>query len=307
MQSAYDRPLAPARYRNLVTQDDCEGDALWFAMDVRPRPCFTWDLIRDILSFQDSFANGVSTNRPRCLVFASATSGIFSLGGDLSLFQTVIERQDRTMLRQYARDCVTVLHNHLYARDVVTVSVLEGDALGAGLESALSSDVVIAERGVNAGFPEVLFNLVPGHGALFLVARRIGMRAAERMIHDGNVYTAEQLYEMGLIDVLVEKGEGRAAVRELLTSQRKSWNAFHSLQQIKRLHQPVSHEALSASAEIWVDAAMRLSKRDLRMMERLVRAQERRIGQPAGDTAAEPNRLPSPVGAVMPVLAALSA
>lgn len=304
MQSAYDRALAPARFRNLVTYEDCEGDALWFAMNVRPRPCFTWDLIRDILSFQEALAHDASGSRARCLVFASATPGIFSLGGDLSLFQTVIERQDRAMIGQYARDCVTVLHNHLYAPDVVTVSVLEGDALGAGLESALSSDIVIAERGINAGFPEVLFNLVPGHGALFLVARRIGLRAAERMVRDGNVYTAEQLHDMGLVDILVEKGEGRGAVRELLASQRKSWNAFHALQQIKRLHQPVTHEALSASAEIWADAAMRLSKRDLRMMERLVRAQARRLGQLGAEEAAEADQ---PAMPLTPLRAAVSA
>lgn len=304
MQSAYDRAFAPARYRNLVTHQDGEGESLWFAMNVQPRPCFTWDLIRDILSFQETFAREGSAARPRCLVFASATPGIFSLGGDLSLFQTVIEGQDRAMLAQYARDCVTVLHNHLYAPGVVTVSVLEGDALGAGLESALSSDIVIAERGITAGFPEVLFNLVPGHGALFLAARRIGMAAAERMIRDGNVYTAEQLHAMGLVDILVDKGEGRGAVRELLSSQRRSWNAFHALQQIKRLHQPVTHEALTASAEIWVDAAMRLSKRDLRMMERLVRAQERRLGQPAAGDTVERD---VPAVPAIPRLAAVSA
>jgi DSF synthase len=212
-------------------------------------------------------------------VFASQSPGLFSLGGDLALFRSVIETQDRETLTRYAEDCVSILHNHLNTPETVTVSLLEGDALGAGFESALSSDIIIAERGVRAGFPEVLFNLVPGHGAFYLLARRIGAKAAERMILEGNVHSAEELHALGLIDILVDKGEGRRAIRALLANERKSWNAFCALQHIKRHHLPVTHEALSASARIWVDAAMRLTDRNLRMMERLVHAQERRLGQ----------------------------
>jgi DSF synthase len=269
------------RYENLNTYRDVDGEVQYFAMDVRPRPCFTWGVMRDILAFQQRFtANPAGA---RCLVLASDNPNFFSLGGDLSLFQTLIEKNDRETLAQYAADCVDALHNHLTLSvpGIVTVSLLEGDTLGAGFETALSSDVVIAERGVRLGFPEVLFNLVPGHGAFYLLARRIGPRAAEALIHNGQVHTAEELHAQGLIDILVDKGQGRQAVRDLLDSNRKTWNAYCALQHIKRHHQPVTREALSASAAIWVDAAMRLTSRNLRMMERLVNAQQKRINTTA--------------------------
>src|SRR6185436_4133097 len=177
-------------FKNLVVSHDADGDAVFMSMDVRPRPCFTWDTIRDLVAFQKRFAMGVrqGVTQARCLVWASESTGIFSLGGDLSLFQSLIEARNREALAQYAEDCVDALYNHLSMSNVVTVSVVEGDALGAGLEVALSSDIVIAERGTRAGFPEVLFNLIPGHGAFYLLARRIGTRAAEKMIRDGNVH-----------------------------------------------------------------------------------------------------------------------
>lgn len=302
MQPVYSFGLNRARYDNLLTFTDNDGQALWWSMDVRPRPCFSWPLIRDILEFQKSFA--AATTRPLCVVMASETPGIFSLGGDLSLFHSSIENQDHVRLGQYAEDCVSAIYNLQNTPGAVTVAVLEGDALGAGLESALSNDIVIAERGVRVGFPEVLFNLVPGHGAYYLVARRAGMQVADKLIQQGNVHSVEELHELGLIDILVDKGQGRTAVRELIESKKRCWNAFYALQQIKRHHQPISREALSASAKIWVEAAMRLTKRNLRMMEHLIRAQERRAGidpektvVEARDVAPRVERVPMAAGA----------
>jgi DSF synthase len=50
-------------------------------------------------------------------------------------------------------------------RDVTTIALVQGDALGGGFETALSSNVLIAERSAKLGFPEILFNLFPGMGA----------------------------------------------------------------------------------------------------------------------------------------------
>lgn len=261
-------------YEHLVLERD--GDVLYFSMNVKPIPCYTWALVRDIHSFQSMMA--ATPERARCLVLASTTPGIFSLGGDLDLFRTVGERRDRQMLMEYAEACATVLHNHMNAPDAVTISLLEGDALGAGFESALASDIVIAEKGIRAGFPEVLYDLVPGHGAFYLLARRLGVKHAEEMIREGNVHAIEDLYAIGLIDILVEPGKGRQTVRELVRDNEKSWNSFQALQHIKRHHQAITKEAILASAYIWVDASMRLSTRNVRKMEKLVSAQLRRVG-----------------------------
>jgi DSF synthase len=252
-------------------------------------------MTRDVIAFQEAFA--ARAHRPRVLVWSSETPGVFSLGGDLTLFRSLIETRDRKTLAQYADDCVTGLYNHLNTPDSVTVSLLEGDVLGAGLEMALTSDIVIAERGGSAGFPEVLFNLVPGHGAFHLLARRIGMQSAEKMIRDGSKFTVEELHTMGLVDVLVDKGQGRQAVRDLLKTHDKTWNAFQALHHIKRQYMPITREALSASARIWVDAAMRLSDRNLRMMEKLVRAQEKRLAL-ENSVAVAPTK---PMGVVVPI------
>jgi DSF synthase len=272
--------LEALQYRNLSIYGDANGEALYVSMNVQPRPCMTWSVIQDFLHFQSQFVKAIRSDaqRPRCLVYSSQTPGIFSLGGDLRLFQAATASQDRAGLTRYIEDCASALHNLASTPDTVTISLLEGDALGAGLETALASDVVIAERGIRSGFPEALFNLIPGAGGYFLLARRIGPTAAERIIREGAVHDSEELYARGLVDILVDKGEGRHAVRDLLSSQARSWNSFKALQLVKRCHSPITRALLSANAEIWVNAVMNLTDRDRRLMKRLIQAQEKRAG-----------------------------
>ena len=111
MQAAKTLSLDTQPYENLSIYPEADGEALFMSMDVRPRPCFTWHLIHDLLNFQKRFAatSSFGTTRLRCLVWASENPGIFSLGGDLALFQSAIASQDYKALTQYAEDCVLTL------------------------------------------------------------------------------------------------------------------------------------------------------------------------------------------------------
>ena len=97
-------------------------------------------------------------------MLASDVPGVFNLGGDLDLFRQHIMAGDRGGLLRYAKACIEVLYGNIInlGRDLTTVSLVQGDALGGGFEAALSSNVLIAERNAKLGLPEVLFNLFPG-------------------------------------------------------------------------------------------------------------------------------------------------
>ena len=128
------------------------------------------------------------------------------------------------------------------------------------------------------GFPEILFNLFPGMGAYSFLARKVGRRTAEELITSGNMYTARQLYEMGVVDVLAPDGCGEAATYSFVKKHSRSANGRRAIEMVRREIEPVTHEELMRVVGIWADAALRLSDRDLRMMERLVRAQSRAVG-----------------------------
>jgi DSF synthase len=147
--------------------------------------------------------------------------------------------------------------------------------MGGGFESALSASVLIVEESARLGFPEILFNLFPGMGAYSLLSRRVGRRTTEEMINSGNIYTGRQLYEMGVADVVAPDGCGEAAVYSYIKKHAKAANGRRAVEAARREVTPLTYDELSRVLEIWVDAALRLTERDIRMMERLVRAQNR--------------------------------
>ena len=161
---------------------------------------------------------------------------------------------------------------------MTTITLVQGDALAGGFEAAISSNVVIAEKSAKFGLPEVLFNLIPGMGAYSFLVRRTGPDLAEKIIMSGELLTAQKMHNLGLVDEVVEDGQGEAAVNRFIQRHRKRGNAHEAMSRIKKCINPVTYEELIEITRIWVDAALKLTSRDLRMIERLVQAQNRRAG-----------------------------
>lgn len=256
---------------------------VWQRMNPQSRPSFTHGLLRDLnlvadgvqSAFERSPAGGPGPLQ--VIVTGSSLPGIFNLGGDLSLFLTLIESGDRDRLRRYAHACARGQHRLHSAFDVPVcmIALVEGDALGGGFEAALAHDVIIAERQAQFGLPEVLFNLFPGMGAYSFLSRKLGAAQAERMILTGKVFSADELLAMGVIDVVVEAGEGAAAAREFARDFTRSLSR-QAVLKTRKIVAGVSIAELINVADVWVETAMRLAPADLRRMSHLAKAQDRR-------------------------------
>ena len=280
------RPLQVSeRLSQLLVRHDREAGILWYFMNPSPRPCFTHQLLRDIVQLQQDIRLAFrdypeGREDLRFLVAGSQIQGAFNLGGDLNLFISLIKEKDRAGLTAYAIKCIDVLYPNAVNLElpITTISLVQGNALGGGFEAAMSSNVLVAERGVHMGLPEILFNLFPGMGAYSFLARRLDAARAERMILSGRTYTAEELYDMGIVDQLAEPGQGEAAVRDYVKRQRRIGNASAAIQKVRQRINPIRYEELRDITLMWVDAALRLEEKELRIMERLVRAQDRLSG-----------------------------
>ncbi len=275
------RTTAYATIRGESTPD---GSSHWIHMhsgNVKgARPCFHSEMLDDVLSFMNSVTLREAQRKQsglRHLVVASDAPA-FNLGGDLALFASLIRANDRDRLLGYARRCVDGVYrlNSGLGGDVRTIALVQGDALGGGLEIALSCHTIVAEQGVGMGLPEVLFGLFPGMGAYSFLCKRVSPQVAEKIILDGNIYTSDDLHAMGVVDILVPKGQGEAAVQDLIARQQRSPHAYLAMNACRNLAQPVRYDELMAITELWVDTALGLGDKSLRMMERIVRAQERR-------------------------------
>ncbi len=270
-------------YAELTTHIDRTHECAWCYMNPAPRACFTTQLLDDLNGWFAYLRANASHADIKYHVIASRVPGVFNLGGDLNLFRRMAQRNDREGFLSYGTACIDALYaniNH-HERDVTTISLVQGEALGGGFEAALSSDILIAERGSRMGFPEVLFNLFPGMGAYSLLSRKLDPKRAERMILSGKVYSAEELYGMGLVDMLADAGDGERVVYEYIKRENRARNGFRSLRRVRDLRDPITYKELMDVLQIWVDAAMRLEHRDLRMMERLVARQLQQGAQAA--------------------------
>jgi DSF synthase len=272
-------------YTTLATQEDRHSGVYWCNMHAdlinNPgRACFRPQLVEDILAYQSHLAERLSiqgefvTEATLPHVVLASTASTFNLGGDLALFCESIRNQNRSALENYARQCVRGVHAFHVGLGVGahTIALVQGDALGGGFEAALSCHTIVAESGVGMGFPEVLFDLYPGMGAYSFMCQRISPYQAEKLMLNGNIYSTDELHAMGLVDVLVPRGQGIAAVEEIIRNHRRIPHARRAMHKVR---QQIAIEEMMRITEIWVDTAMQLGEKSLRIMERLVKAQVR--------------------------------
>jgi DSF synthase len=83
------------------------------------------------------------------------------------------------------------------------------------------------------------------------------------------------MHEFGVVDVVVEDGLGLEATRRLIAQRQRRSGSHRALQMAKKHVQPVLYSELKNIVDVWVNAALNLNTRDLRMMARLVQAQNR--------------------------------
>jgi DSF synthase len=260
-----------------------EDRAFWCFMKPERRPSFTLELLADLTRVQ-RLIGSLFADAPRgapapfdYVILGSHAPGVFNLGGDLELFAEKIRRGEREELRRYAWACVAVGYANYtgYGQGVMTIALIQGDALGGGMEAALSCDMLVAERQAKFGLPEIVFNLFPGMGAYSYLSRRVGMLKAEQIILSGRVYTAEEMHGLGVVDMLVDEGEGERAVREHIARNRSRRLGQSAIYKVRRRVNPVSLDELRDVTDLWVDTALRLSEQDLSKMCRIAAAQDR--------------------------------
>jgi DSF synthase len=252
---------------------------LWTFMTPVDRPNFNRSMLRDFQRWQAEIGREFADPAEglKYLVLGSRFPGVYSLGGDLNLFAGFISAGDRDGLVRYGRDCVSILHNNLRRLElpIVTIALVQGDALGGGFEAALSFNVIVAEKGVKFGLPEIGFGLFPGMGAHSLLARKVGVARAEQMMLTNRLYTAEEMHEMGLVHVLAERGAGEEAVRAYIAKCGRRQVGHRGIYHASNLAAPVTLEELNAIVDVWADTALCLSDADLKFMRRLSDAQVR--------------------------------
>jgi enoyl-CoA hydratase / 3-hydroxyacyl-CoA dehydrogenase len=164
----------------------------------------------------------------RALVVASSNPFLFCAGADIKAFTTMDEAAGRELLQG-----MHSLLRELEGSGVATIAAVNGLAFGGGCELAMACDVRIAARSALFGQPEVKLGIIPGFGGTQRLPRLVGESKALEMNLIGDPILAEEAYELGLVNRVVEDHE--LLDTALSWAHRLAGQAPLAMQQIKRV------------------------------------------------------------------------
>lgn len=159
---------------------------------------------------------GFEAELPKGLVLQSAKKSGFVMGADINEF-TSIENADQGY--ELIRLGQGVL-DRLEALACPSVALINGFALGGGLELALACDyrIALATDKRILGLPEVQLGIHPGFGGTIRTVRVAGVRPAMKLMLTGQPINVKKGRAIGLIDRIVAADEGREAAADILTA-----------------------------------------------------------------------------------------
>lgn len=260
-----------------VELDEAYG-ILWSVWQEGCPPYFSASLLDDMERGLRALDEGAfaAAGSMHYFVLRSRRENVFSLGGDLDFFRQAVLSRDRTGLLAYARRASSLLHAVYsgFGRDIATVSLVQGQCLGGGLELAVSCDYLFAERHAVFCFPEISLGIFPGMGALPVLARRLGRRDYELLCHSGRTFCAEELEKMGLIDVITDTGKGEQAVLAWAKKRHAAFGSHRAMAATRKSAAALSRSEFQSGLDAWVDAVMSLDQRRLAMLSYAVRKQQ---------------------------------
>ncbi|MCW3031443.1 MAG: hypothetical protein JWM66_1576, partial [Solirubrobacterales bacterium] len=164
----------------------------------------------------------------RALVIASSNPFLFSAGADIKAFTTMDAAAGETLIAE-----THALFKELGEGRVATIAAVNGLAFGGGCELAMACDVRIAARSALFGQPEIKLGIIPGFGGTQRLPRLVGVNKALEMNLVGDPVLADEAFEFGLVNRVVEDHE--LLDTALSWARRLAQDPPIALEQIKRV------------------------------------------------------------------------
>jgi len=163
----------------------------------------------------------------RCAILTGAGEHAFCSGGDLKERNGMTETVWRAQHELFERSYWTLIEV-----PIPVIAALNGHAYAGGLETALSCDFIYAVSTARFALTEVTLGIMPGAGGTQNLPRAVGERRAKEIILTGRPFSAQDAYEWGVVNRLVEPAQLMPAVFD--TARTIAANAPLSVRQAKK-------------------------------------------------------------------------
>ncbi|MFI4984400.1 MAG: 3-hydroxyacyl-CoA dehydrogenase/enoyl-CoA hydratase family protein [Solirubrobacterales bacterium] len=164
----------------------------------------------------------------RALVIASSNPFLFSAGADIKAFTTMDETSGEQLI-----NAAHALFRELGSDGIATIAAVNGLAFGGGCELAMACDVRILARTALFGQPEIKLGIIPGFGGTQRLPRLVGVNKALEMNMIGDPILADEAFELGLANRVVEDHE--LLDTALAWARKLAGQAPLALEQVKRV------------------------------------------------------------------------
>ena len=180
-------------------------------------------LSRVVMEELDGILRPLETSPPRGLVIYSGKRSGFIMGADINEFPRIESAEQAFELVRLGQQ----LMDRLEALRCPVVAVINGFALGGGLELAMACDyrVALQNKKPILGLPEVQLGVHPGFGGTVRAVQIAGVRAAMQLMLTGKPITAEKAARQGLVDRIAAPDNWKQAAKELISSRRPKASA----------------------------------------------------------------------------------
>ncbi|HEV3432403.1 MAG TPA: enoyl-CoA hydratase-related protein [Nitrososphaera sp.] len=156
------------------------------------------DVISDLSKTIDIIAADGSI---KVVVITGAGERSFCAGADISYMVNI----DPMQAEKYATSAQDVI-NKIDRLEKPVIAAVNGFALGGGCELALACDIRIASSNAKIGQPEVTIGIPPGWGGTQRLTRLVGPAKAKELIFTGKMITADEAYQIGLVNKVINLG-----------------------------------------------------------------------------------------------------
>ncbi len=164
-------------------------------------------------------------NSIKCIAI-EGNQKLFSPGADIKELQNLTKNKA-------AEQKLFDAFDEIYNIKKPVIALVEGYALGGGMELALICDFIIASENAKFGQPEVNLGLIPGIGGTQRLKRSAGKYNANYLCMTGEIISAQQAHNIGVVSVVLKAEEFKEGAMKILKSI--SEKPLSSLVEIKRL------------------------------------------------------------------------
>ncbi|GAA4815082.1 enoyl-CoA hydratase/isomerase family protein [Tomitella cavernea] len=144
-------------------------------------------------------------------IILTGAGGVFCAGADITAFDAIRAQSLLGPRPALGGDIWAALGT--FTKPVI--AAVEGLALGGGLELVLACDIAVAGRSARLGVPEVKLGVIPGGGGTQRLIRACGKARAMAMLLTGDVVTAQEARDDGIISELVDDGDALDAAHAM--------------------------------------------------------------------------------------------